>query len=173
MKITGHQYQKLSSHFTTWSRALPPQAFYLTAASLVVDADSIKASLCSYYPGPGRTVWMAHLLTDEALIVVEVEFDAEQYDREAEAQYQHGGNAPNWQIKQAWARPLTGVTSYRTRIHAVLGSDRFSIGVQLTFADDAHEPVALPAQSLRYDEEEQERSDKFMQALRASIPWLT
>ena len=94
------------------------------------------------------------------------------YNREAEAQYQHGGNAPNWQIKQAWVRPLTGVTSYQTRIHAVLGSDRFSIGVRLTFAD-ANEPVELPAQSLRYDEEEQERSDRFMQALRASIPWLT
>jgi hypothetical protein len=174
MQITEEQFQKFSGHFVTRHRATSPQVFVFTAASLLADPDSIKESLCSHNPGPDTTVWIAHLLTDEALVVVHLEFEAEQYDREAEYRYQVGGNAqnaPTCLIKQSWARPLAGVTSYQTNIQAVLGSDWFGARVQLTFAG-VDEPVALPAQPFDGSQEERERSDKFLGALRKSISWL-
>lgn len=174
MQITEDQFQKFSSHFVTGQRARPPQVFVFTAASLLADPDSIKESLCSYRPDLDRTVWIAHLLTDQALIVIHFEFDAEHYDRKAEYRYQVGGNAqnaPDCRIKQSWARPLACVTSYQTNIQAVLGSDWFGARVQLTFAG-LDEPVTLPAQPFDGTQEERERSDKFLEALRKSISWL-
>ncbi|MCV7401853.1 hypothetical protein H7K24_17065 [Mycobacterium fragae] len=174
MQITEDQFQKFSSHLVTWHGARAPQVLIFTVAALLADPDGIKESLCSYQPGPDRTVWIAHLLTGGALIVVHLEVDAEQYDRQAEYRYQVGGNAqnaPGCQIKQAWARPLADVTSYQVDIQAVLGSDWFGARVQLTFSN-AHEPVSLPAQPFDGDQEERERSDNFLEVLRDSISWL-
>ena len=57
----------------------------------LADPDGIKASLWSYRPGPDTTLWTAHLLIHQALIVTHIEFEAEQYDREAEYRLQLAG----------------------------------------------------------------------------------
>ena len=170
------QSKKFSRHFVTRFSTLPPQAFYVAVASLVIDPDRIRASLCSYRPGAGKMVWTAHLLTDAALAVAQVQFDAEQYNSEEEQPYlrvvRGGGSAnpPGWNLTEAWVRPLAGITSYRTQVQPILGHDWFATQVWLTFAD-VDQPVELPAQT--WDEYEQERSDKFLTTLRESIPWLS
>jgi hypothetical protein len=174
MELNEDQFQKLRDHLVSQDGARPPQFVFFAAASLLADPDSIRESLCSYRPGPNTTVWVAHLLTDGALIVIRVEVEAEQYDLEEEYRFQAGGNAqnaPHCQIKEAWARPLGSITSCQTDIQPMLGSDWFGAQVQLSFAG-VDEPVALPAQRFGNDPHEQERSDKFLEALRKSISWL-
>lgn len=147
-------------------------------ASLVTDPNSIKASLCSYDPFNSETTWTAHLLTGAALAVAQVKFDvrnyngAEEHRRELERAFQ-----PGYEVTQAWARPLAGITSYHPSFRK-RGEEFSGPGpVQLAFVrlvfDSCGQFVNLPYQMS--DEFEQERSDKldkFVCELRKSIGWL-
>lgn len=98
IELSEDEYQALSSHLVTRTKDLPPTPVYLVLLSLVPNPADIKASLMHYDPGfgPERTVWRVHLLTTSALAVAEIEFEEQQYTRQAESQFLRGGNPPGF-----------------------------------------------------------------------------
>jgi hypothetical protein len=173
MELSDEEFQTLSSYVVLPTGELPPTPVYLALVSLVRKPTDIKASLSSVEFGQNTTVWRVHLLTSNALAFAEVGFHAERYTRSAEEPYRRGERPPAFDVTEAWARPLDSIVRYSIRLDGViLGSDWFPVSVALRFRDVVG-PVELPAQSFTDNEVDQERSDKFLDALREEIPWLT
>jgi hypothetical protein len=172
MKITADHFETLSKHLHTPQKDLPPTPVYMLLVSLI-NPDDIKASIRSVaFEGLTATVWRVHLLTTNALAVVEVRFDAERYTRDAE-QRNRGTQAaaPNFSVNEAWVRPLYKIVAFEVSdVPPVSDGDWFPVSATVRFRD-LRDPVELPAQAFRDGDEERERSDEFLRVLREAIRW--
>jgi hypothetical protein len=172
MKITADHFEALRKHLHTPQKDLPPTPVYMLLVSLV-NPDDIKASVRSVaLEGLTATVWRVHLLTTKTLAVVEVRFEAERYTRAVELQYGHAGTPlPQFKVRQAWVRPLNRIVAYEVgQVPAHRDGDWFPVSATVRFCD-LGDPVEIPSQAFGDGDEERERSDEFLRALREAIFW--
>jgi hypothetical protein len=135
----------------------------------LIDPGAIRAAVTTYDGGP-PTVWTVYAATGQALAYVEVEFDKRQYTAEVEDDaHKYRGPYATAAVKSAWVRALSRIaemTISRSDVFADTGRWNVSASVRFLGVD---EPVTLPDQHSIYSEEQWERSDDLLHAIRDGI----
>jgi hypothetical protein len=171
MRIDIESWEKLNHRLST-AETSPPIAVYLLVHTLTGGADIDHSHAESKSQG-SSTVWRNWVMTESLFVYTEVEFAAADYDREAENNASRGNPSDHYvepTVRQAWVRPLAGVTSLHVGSVGQLSGfrgDWYPIdGLILTFADGSK--VSLPGQTdaPNYD---RDRSDQFLAVVRSQI----
>jgi hypothetical protein len=174
MKLTTDEdrWDDLRAHTGTHAKSAP-WAVMLAVAALISD-DEIKASWTVYEPNEpeGHTTWTEYFVTAERLICAQLQFNAAMYDLD-EDNDEWSRREVTATIKEAWARRLSDVTqlhigSCAERLPEDGARDWVPIGnVRLVFNDGGDVKFALDQLALRSYPQVMQRSDRFLEAVRA------